>query len=64
METEPFAQLVGALGFPIVVAFYVLVRVEKGIKELTTMVHELTLALMRMHDLEVARNNDDGIHSR
>ena len=64
METEAFANLVGALGFPIVVAFYVLVRVERGIKELTAMVHELAVAIVRMNEHRERVEVDDGIYGR
>lgn len=50
MEPETYqmiASAVGSLGFPIVIAFYVLIRLEKTIKALTTGVTELKDALYR-----------------
>ncbi len=61
---DTLAQLVGALGFPIVVAFYVLVRVEKGIKELTTMVHELALAIAKLGEPHHHSEENDGVFRR
>ncbi len=48
MDPTVLSQLVGSVGFPIAVAFYVLMRVEKGIKELTETVFELAKALTEL----------------
>jgi len=45
---EPFVTLVGSLGFPIVVALYLLTRMERVITEMTHAVSELTYALTRL----------------
>ncbi len=64
MDTELFTSLVGSVGFPIAVAFYVLIRVEKGIKELTNTVHELALALAKLAVERHEGMESDGIQRR
>lgn len=42
MNTEDFTQFVGTVGFPVAVAGYVLIRLEKTMQELTKAVQALT----------------------
>lgn len=41
MEPIPWISLIGELGFPIVVTFYLLVRLEKNFNQLKQVVGEL-----------------------
>lgn len=43
---------IGNYGFPMVIAFYLLVRVEKKLDDLTRAIHELTNTLARSSSLE------------
>ena len=52
MDVTAFTQLVGSLGFPIVVAMFLLVRMEKVIANLTTAVTDLTAVVARLLERE------------
>ncbi|WP_326908136.1 YvrJ family protein [Sedimentibacter sp. MB31-C6] len=45
---DEILTLIGNFGFPIVVAVYLLVRIEKKLSELTESIHELTTAIKSM----------------
>jgi hypothetical protein len=47
MTTEQLATFIGTLGFPIVVAGYVLIRLEKTLKDLINEVRNLRGSLER-----------------
>lgn len=54
MDRE-WVQLVQGIGFPAAVAFFVLWRLERALKDLTLVILELKLALYRDPDLRPQR---------
>ncbi len=54
MDVAAFTQLVGSLGFPIVVAMFLLIRMEKVIAELTKAVTDLTAIVAKISERDRA----------
>lgn len=50
-DITPFVQLISNLGFPIVVALYLLIRVDKTIEESTKALTELTKTIIELKEL-------------
>lgn len=48
---EMITQLIRDVGFPIVVAGFLLMRVEPAIQNLAFAIHEMTVLLQQNHDL-------------
>ncbi len=42
---EQITQLISNVGFPIAITIYILVRLEKSLKQNTQAIHELTLKI-------------------
>lgn len=45
MDANAMLQAVGSVGFPIVAFFYIVMRIEKKLEELTRAINDLELAL-------------------
>ena len=45
MDPNSMLQAVGSVGFPIVAFFYIVMRIEKKLEELTKAINDLELAL-------------------
>lgn len=47
MEPTSWINLIGNLGFPIVITFYLLMRLEKNLNQLERVVEELILEIQK-----------------
>ena len=45
MEEQAIISLIGSLGFPIVITLFLLIKNDKTIKELTTVIQDLTVLI-------------------
>lgn len=45
MDANAMLQAVGSVGFPIVAFFYIVIRIEKKLEELTKAINDLEVAL-------------------
>lgn len=44
---DQWIKLISQVGFPIAITCYVMIRIEKAIKEMTTQIYRLTMTLAR-----------------
>lgn len=64
MEFDTLLQAVGAVGFPIVAFFYIVIRMEKKLEELTKAINDLENSLVDIKGFVIRRiqstEMDDG----
>ncbi|MEQ8156398.1 MAG: YvrJ family protein [Clostridiaceae bacterium] len=62
MELNELAAIIGNVGFPVAIAAYVLIRLEKTIMGLTSSINKLNTIISTKLGYVIDDENDDKIH--